>query len=243
MNIPRKQAASVEELSFYASPPHECSYLPEQQAVTLFADPDVNMTPALYSQLALHGFRRSGDYVYRPHCPACHACKPVRLPVNDFTPNRSQRRNWHQNADLTVAVTPAEFHQEQFDLYQRYIHNRHTGGGMDVNDPEQYMHFLTSPWCETEFIEFRAEEKLLAVAVADVLDTGLSAVYTFFDPKYQKRGLGTYALLWEIEAVRQRGLNWLYLGYWIAESPKMAYKANYRPLEVFGTGHWKQLKV
>lgn len=243
MNQSPRHPASVAELAFYASPPHECSYIPGQESVTLFADPEVTMRPSLYSQLALMGFRRSGDYVYRPHCPECSACHPVRIPVHRFKPNRSQRRNWKANQDLQVAFVSPQFKDEHFRLYQRYIRSRHAGGSMDVDDPEQYMQFLNSHWSDTAFIEFRLSKQLLAVAVVDILDTGLSAVYTFFDADYPARGLGTYAVLWEIEAVKRCGLNWLYLGYWIKSSPKMAYKSAFRPLELFKNGRWQSSKV
>lgn len=231
----------VRRLAFYATPPHECSYLPGREAVTLFADPYARMTNDAYSRLTLHGFRRSGGYVYRPACPGCSACVPVRIPVSEFRPSRSQRRAWARNQDLEVRERPSEFRDEHFHLYCRYMHTRHPGGGMDQADAEKYMDFLTSDWSETGFVEFRAQGHLVSVAVIDYLQHGLSAVYTFFDPDEAARSLGTHAILWEVHRARGLGLAWLFLGYWIRECPQMAYKAQFRPLERFHNGHWEVL--
>lgn len=232
---------SISRLSFFATPQHECNYLPERQAVTLFADPHAQLDNHTYSILAEYGFRRSGRHIYRPSCPACNACIPVRIPVDEFSPNRSQRRNRTLNRDLVVRQMPAGFVEEHHRLYLKYMNNRHPGGGMEDPAPEKYMEFLTCDWAETRFVEFRLGEALLAVAVVDEMDQGLSAVYTFFDPHYQQRALGTYAVLWEIEECRRLGLPWLYLGYWIEECPKMQYKSRFRPLDRFDEGHWYRM--
>lgn len=229
------------DMAFYATPPHDCSYLPNRRAVTLFADPRTPITNRLYGALAPLGFRRSGEYVYRPRCPRCEACQPARIPAADFVPNRSQRRNWKRNRDLTVTIRPGEYNEEQYLLYRRYIHSRHKEGGMDVDSVEQYLAFLTSSWSDTDFVEFRKDDRLLAVAVVDRFSTGLSAVYTFFEPEAQQRGLGTYAVLWQMEEARRRQYEHVYLGYYIEQSPKMAYKKRYRPLEVFVDGQWQVL--
>lgn len=226
------------DLVFYASRPHPCSYLEGREAVTLFADPEATMSAAAYAELVDLGFRRSGSHVYRPHCPHCNACKAVRIPVSRFQPDRSQRRTARRNGDLDVTVVDASVDPGHFALYRRYMAHRHGGGGMDVEDPQQYRDFLISPWCDTRFVEFRLEQRLLAVAVVDCLPQGLSAVYTFFDPAESARGLGVQAVLWQVQEARRLNLPWVYLGYWIAESPKMAYKARYRPLEMFSSGRW-----
>lgn len=230
------------DLLFYASAPHPCSYLEEQEAVTLFADPKANMNTALYSALSDVGFRRSGEYVYAPRCPSCSACLPVRLPVSQFRPNRSQRRNWNKNSDLQATIHPAEFQEPHFRLYQRYMTSRHPDGTMDTPDPEQYNRFFGSSWCDTRYVEFSQNGRAVAVSVMDVMKGGLSAVYTFFDPDESDRGLGVYAVLWLIEEARRRKLPYVYLGYLIHESPKMAYKARYRPLEVFRHSDWLPLE-
>ncbi len=225
-------------LSFYATPVHECSYLANHEAVTVFADPEFRKDTALYSVLSRYGFRRSGQHIYRPRCPTCNACVPVRVPVREFKPRRSQRRAWQANQDLQVNRREPVFDEEHFALYRRYLENRHRGGGMDNPSRDQYMEFLTSPWSETVFYEFRLHGRLLGVTVADQLEDGLSAVYTFFDPEGRHRSLGVFAVLWELDQAKRQGLDWLYLGYWIKEAPKMRYKTEYQPLEFFRSGHW-----
>jgi arginine-tRNA-protein transferase len=238
----RPHAPIPNDLFFFASEEHPCSYLPGEDAVTLFADPKARMTPQLYSALSDLGFRRSGEYVYAPRCPRCHACLPARLPVQAFKPGRSQRRNMAMNRDLEVRVLPAQFNEGHFALYQRYIQSRHPEGSMATPDREQYNRFFSSSWSDTRYVEFSLDGQPLAVAVIDLLERGLSAVYTFFEPAEHKRGLGVFAVLWMIEEIKRRGLPYLYLGYLIRESRKMAYKAHYRPLEVFRDGRWQPLE-
>jgi arginyl-tRNA--protein-N-Asp/Glu arginylyltransferase len=208
------------------------------RAVTLFADPKTSMDRRLYSELSDLGFRRSGNYVYRPHCGSCQACVAIRIPVERFTPNRQQLRVWKKNQDINVQWCDARFREEHYALYERYINARHADGDMYPPSVEQYASFLTSDWSKTSFIEFRLHEKLLAVAVCDELEGGLSAVYTFYDPEYEKRSLGTYAVLWQIEESRRRQLPSLYLGYWIRDCQKMSYKIAFRPIELLINGEW-----
>ena len=229
------------ELMFYISAQQPCSYLPGQQQLNLFADPNTRMDPALYSVLCELGFRRSGEYVYAPRCPSCQACLPVRLPVAEYRPNRSQRRNWRDNADLQVKLVEAQYHEEHFRLYQRYLLSRHQDGSMSQTDPQQFQRFFTSSWSDTRYLEFRDQDRLLAVSVIDLLRDGLSAVYTFFDPDAQQRGLGVYAVQWMIAETAKRGLDYLYMGYLIHDCDKMAYKAGYRPLQVFRQNGWQWL--
>jgi arginine-tRNA-protein transferase len=225
----------------YLSMPHPCSYLPERMATTLFVDPRYPLDMEKFGHFMQLGFRRSGDLVYRPHCPECGACVPVRVPVEAFRPNRSQRRVWKRNADLHVVEHPAVFSRRHFDLYLRYQAGRHPGGGMDDPDPQKYTQFLVGNHIQTVFYEIRQQERLLGVAVVDQLPDGLSAVYTFYEPGEKARGLGVYAILWQIECARELGLPYLYLGYWIEASPKMAYKADYSPLETYRHGQWQPL--
>lgn len=226
-------------VKFFSTTAHPCSYLEGEQAITLFADPKSRMDGRLYSELSDLGFRRSGNYVYRPHCSHCNACVPVRIPVGRFAANRQQARVLKRNADVTVRAVPATFHPEHYQLYERYISERHSDGDMYPPSEEQFNSFLTSDWSETRFYEFRdGAGKLLAVAVCDLLDDGLSAVYTFFDPDEEKRSLGTLAILWEIGETRRLGLSSLYLGYWIKHCQKMAYKIAYRPIELLINNEW-----
>lgn len=225
-------------LDFYQDRPHACSYLEDRQARNIYPDPMRPLTNALYSQLIQHGFRRSGEHVYRPFCQACNACVPVRISVNHFRPNRSQRRCLKKNDDVTLSIRPAVFDDEHYDLYQRYLAHRHAGGGMDNPSKETYLQFLTSSWSDTAFIEFRTADKLLAVAITDFVNDAASAFYTFFDPEYSERSLGTFAILKQIELAQQQNLSWLYLGYWIGDSPKMRYKSHFSALQQFD-GQWR----
>lgn len=223
----------------FATPEHDCSYLPGKDATTLFVDPEFPKDPGVYSLLSRNGFRRSGEHVYRPNCQNCSACIPVRVPVDKFVPRRSQRRILRDNRDLRVVPHESEFCEEHFLLYSRYLGARHANGGMDNPTRRQYREFLLSSWSSTVLYEFRLGGHLVAVAATDQLTDGLSAVYTFFDPDFSTRSIGTYSILWQIEEGRRRGLEWLYLGYWIAESPKMLYKQEFRPQERFLDGSWR----
>jgi leucyl-tRNA---protein transferase len=225
----------------FLSMPHPCSYLPGRVATSLFVDPRAPLDGATYASYMRLGFRRSGDLVYRPHCRDCQACIPVRVPVAQFVPNRSQRRILARNADIKVAAQAPAYNAEHFALYLRYQKHRHPGGGMDDPDPQKYMNFLLSRHVHTVFYEMRLQTKLLGVSVVDHLPDGLSAVYTFFDPAEKRRGLGSFAVLWQIERARQLGLAWVYLGYLIRECSKMAYKENFQPLEAYVDGRWRRL--
>lgn len=234
----RLNMTNISALTFYATMPRTCSYLAEQTAATLLVDPQAAVNTPLYSTLIEYGFRRSGEHVYRPRCENCQACIPVRIPVEVFQPSRIQKRIWRRNQDIEVQCVPPLRNNEHFELYQRYLAHRHAGGGMDDPDPDNYLAFLASRHIDTGFYEFRLQGQLLCVAVVDHLRQGLSAVYTFFDPRYAQRSLGVYAVLWQIEHAKQRGLLWVYLGYWIKASPKMNYKAHYQPLEMYQHGQW-----
>lgn len=231
-------AADPQKLNFYITSAHPCNYLPGRQASSLIADLRVRITTPIYAALINHGFRRSGDYVYRPHCQACDACVPVRVPVALFQPKRSQKRTWRRNQDLHVRRVECAYHAEHFLLYQRYVRSRHNGTGMDQCGPDHYMEFIGSAGIDTVLYEFRHGDALLAVAVVDHLPQGLSAVYTFFEPGQEARSLGVYAVLWQIYEAQRLGLPWLYLGYWIKDCRKMSYKDQYRPLEMHRNGQW-----
>ena len=233
--------SSLRDLKVYTTYPHSCSYLRGQEATTLFVDPRTPVSGTLYSQLSLLGFRRSGSHLYRPNCGNCSACIPARIPVNRFEPRRNQRRCWRQNGDLEVRELEDIQNDEAFDLYCRYIEGRHHDGDMYPPSREQYHSFLSSEWGVTRFYGMYEEGELVAVAVADELDDGLSAIYTFYDPEQHPRSLGTFAVLWQIEQARQLERDYLYLGYWIKECQKMAYKIQFRPLELYINGNWVEL--
>lgn len=231
-----------QNLALFLTPGRPCAYLPGREESVLFADPRVPMTGDLYASLLAKGFRRAGRFVYRPACDQCQACVPLRLPVRGFTPNRAQRRNLARNADLRLHDRPALFDEEHFALYAAYLRHRHPGGGMAEHlSPESYADFLIQPWGgETRLLELRLGDRLLALAVTDRLPRALSAVYTFFDPEPRERGLGVQAILRQIGLARDLGLDHLYLGYWIRDCRKMAYKEQYRPLQALLGRVWRE---
>lgn len=230
--------SSMRDLKVYTTYPHSCSYLKDQEATTLFVDPRQTVDKALYSKLSMLGFRRSGNHVYRPHCTHCEACIPARIPVAEFEAKRGQRRVLRRNNDLMVVDCDDIRDEEAYDLYHRYICYRHSDGDMYPPDRGQYEAFLNSVWDCTRYYRFYDRDTLIAIAVVDELDDGLSAIYTFFDPDADKRSLGAYAILWQIEKARAMGLEHLYLGYWIRNCRKMAYKSEYRPLQLYVKSRW-----
>lgn len=228
-------------LKFFLSAPHACSYISGTEASNVVFDPMAAMDTALYTHLSEAGFRRSGSMVYRPHCRDCAACVPVRVRVDEFRPRRRHRRNLQRNADLQVRWRRATYSDEAFELYQRYLSRRHARGGMDNPRPEDFRNFLLCDWLRVYFMEIRQQDRLLGIAGTDALENGLSAVYTFFDPDCDDRGLGVFAILQQIEQCRLLKRPYLYLGYWIEQNPKMAYKIDYAPLEGFIDERWQLL--
>lgn len=234
--------SNLRTLVFFATPPHDCSYLPDREATTMFVDPRAHIDKKLYSQLTALGFRRSGSHYYRPHCENCNACVPVRLKVDDFKPDRNQRRVFEKNRDLTCELVPASFSERYYKLYAHYIEQRHADGDMYPPSREQFTSFLVEGATDSWFLEIRLEEELIGLAAVDMLDDGLSAIYTVFDPAHESRSLGTFAILWQIEAAKSWGLPHLYLGYWIRECRKMNYKTRFTPIEALRDGQWQVLK-
>ena len=227
----------------FLTAPHPCSYLDDRLAQSAFIDPALPLTPALYSQLMALGFRRSGDDVYRPCCKLCSACIPVRLPVSRFRPNRSQKRCWRKHGKTVALIKPPVFEQAHYDMYMRYQTVRHADGDMASSSPGDYIRFLGSSWCETKFVEFSIGGELAGLAVIDQVDNALSAVYTFYEPKFADYSLGTYAVLWQIEQARLQQREYVYLGFWIKACKKMAYKSNYQPMQVFSDNGWHELPL
>ncbi len=232
----------ISALNFYLTAPYPCSYLPGLQARSQVATPTFLINTPLYSELVRHGFRRSSTYIYRPRCDACNACVQMRVVARQFKPNRTQRRAWKQHADLKVSLHPLQDREEYYELYQRYQRARHRNGGMDNDDRDAYRTFLLQSHIDTLLVEFREQETLRMVSVIDLLSDGLSSVYTFFDPDVPRARYGVYNVLWQIELCRKLELDYVYLGYWIKESPKMSYKIQYQPAEGLQDGLWQPLQ-
>lgn len=237
----RLQELPFSVVQFYATAPYPCSYLPGRQARSQVAAPNHLVNAETYTTLVATGFRRSGTFTYRPYCDDCRACVPVRVPVERFTPSRTQRKIWRRHSHLRPLVARLAWSAEHYALYQRYQSVRHPGGGMDHDNREQYSQFLLASCVNTRLVEFRdPEDTLLMVSIIDVLGNGLSSVYTFYEPD-ASGSLGTWNILWQIQQCASLELPWLYLGYWIEASPKMAYKTAFRPLEGYLHGEWREL--
>ena len=230
-----------QSLKYFLSDPQPCAYLPDKQAVMAIIDPQATLYSNQFTELAQMGFRRSGNYVYRPQCPGCQACIPLRVSAADFRPSRVQRRVWRGNQDIRIRDLEADYDDQHFDLFQRYVNGQHPGGGMDNPEAGDYLSLLANPDGDSRLFEFRSGDRLQAVAITDLLEDGLSAVYTFYDPDLAGRSPGVFSVLWQIEYCRRHKLDWLYLGYWISKCRKMSYKDRYRPCETLTPEGWRPL--
>jgi arginyl-tRNA--protein-N-Asp/Glu arginylyltransferase len=228
---------------FYTTAPLPCPYVQgrvERKVVTELAGVSAE---SLHDRLSRGGFRRSHNIAYAPVCPNCNACVPIRIRAKDFQPSRTQRRIAKLNADLSVAEVPPRATAEQFQLFQRYQQARHGDGDMASMSFYDYRAMVEDTPIDTCIVEFRdRQERLLGACLTDRLGDGLSAVYSFFSPDADERSLGTHAILCLIERVTALGLPHVYLGYWVQESRKMAYKSKFRPSEVLRNGQWRPLE-
>ena len=230
-----------EHVRLFQTLPHTCGYYPERTAQSLVLDPTAPNLRPLYGPALERGFRRAGGHLYLPHCASCQACTPCRIDVAQFQPDRTQKRCLRRNADLCVSEQAPAYTPERHQLYATYLRARHPGGGMDDAEASDFDRFLSAPWSPTLFLEFRLNKQLLGVAVTDVCASGLSAVYTFFDPDQASRSLGAFAILRQVQMARRRNLPWLYLGFWIQGHPKMDYKRRFRPLQIRTAEGWRAM--
>ena len=230
---------SSRHLQLYITIESPCGYYDDKVSRNLVPDPDIPISASIYNKLIQHGFRRSGEHSYRPHCNDCQACIACRIPVKQAITSRSQKRCLKTNTDISMTVTEAGCNDETFELYQRYINSRHIGGSMENPSKEDFQKFLYNNWCDTKFLEFRLDQKLIAVAVTDMVGNGISAVYSFFNPELKQRSLGTYCILQQIEYAKKLQIDFVYLGYWLEDHDKMHYKKNFKPLELYLDDRWQ----
>jgi len=222
---------------------HPCGYLETKIAQSLFVHPSYSITTSTYAHLLEQGFRRSGEEVYAPHCSHCSACIPARLPLKKFKPSKSQRRCMRKNIETQVNIKPAIFEQAHYDMYLRYQAIRHPEGSMINTSPENYFSFLSSSWCNTQFVEFSIHNELAGIAIIDQFDEAWSAVYTFFEPKFSDYSLGVYAILWQIQQANLQQKEYLYLGFWLKDCKKMSYKTCYQPIQLLIDKQWVEMKT
>lgn len=221
------------------TPAHPCSYLPEQLAQTQFLEPDLIPDASIYQAVIDQGFRRTGRHLYRPACGDCSQCRPMRIPVAEFRPNRQQRRALQKvSGRLEVQASAFGYESQQYLLYERYLKSRHADGDMANPTPDGYLEFLAADWCKTLGVALYLDGQLMALAVTDLLPRGLSAVYTFFEPGLEAQSPGVLAILSQVSLAQDLGLAYLYLGYWIPGCRKMAYKSSYRPHQIYINGDW-----
>ena len=239
MNLLNDSPSST--LQFYTTASYPCSYLPDRLARSQVATPDHLIDTNAYGKLIRTGFRRSGTFIYRPFCDQCSACVPVRVVVNNFSPNRTQRRTWKYRQDIIATQRELYYHPDHYALYLHYQKNRHYGGEMDFDSCEQYQNFLLQSNVNSKIVEFDKNGQLCMISIIDRLPDGISSVYTFFDPNIKGTSLGTYSILWQIQQCSSLGLPYLYLGYWIKANQKMAYKANFQPLQGLIKRKWRRL--
>lgn len=235
----------TKNLRFFLTAPSPCPYLPgrrERKVFTALDGPDAGV---LHDALTNAGFRRSQNIAYKPSCDGCGACISARVPVEQFTFSRRWRKIMTRNADVTRALRPAEATEEQFQLLRQYLRSRHADGGMAEMTYADYAAMVEESAVHTHIVEHRYSSgpkrgALAAAALTDVLGDGLSLVYSFFDPAEPRRSLGAYAILDHIQQARAAGFAYVYLGYWIPGSEKMAYKAEFQPLELLLGGEWRR---
>ncbi|NDV00866.1 arginyltransferase [Pseudoroseicyclus tamaricis] len=228
---------------FYVTAPQPCPYLAGRMERKLFTALQGEEAEKLNDALSKQGFRRSQNVLYRPTCADCSACLSARIRVSDFAPSKSQKRVLKRNAPLRRRATSPWATDAQYELFRKYLDSRHADGGMADMDVFEFSAMIEETPIRSRLIEYAADgEPLRAACLTDLLDDGLSMVYSFFDPDFEADSLGNYMILDHVEIARDMGLPYVYLGYWVPGSPKMGYKARYKGLEVYSRGRWQLLR-
>ena len=230
------------KIQLYHTKDHHCGYFDERTARNLVLDPHNPGTRLAYQQALDCGFRRSGEILYRPDCPTCHACVSSRIPVATYAFSRNDKRCLKRNTDLVFKCQPAAFDPEQFSLYRQYLNARHRNAGMDQSNETDFRQHLWTEWSHTRFLSWYLNQALVLTAVTDYLPGGLSAIYTYFNPMMQRRSLGHFAILKQIQLAQKDNIPYVYLGYWISGHHKMDYKMRYMP-EIYQDGVWQAVNA
>jgi len=238
MSIIEKKA--LQEIQFYVTTKYSCGYINGQDAQSIVATPYKNINNTNFGSLINKGFRRSGQYIYKPNCKDCSACIPIRLLVSNFNASRSQKRVKKYLDKFSVKLLPLTFNEEHYNLYVSYQNKRHPNNIESENDATDYNDFLIKSHVMSKLVEFRLNNQLKMVTIIDIVDDGISAVYTFYDCSDQKLSLGTMSIIWLLGLCKKENLPFLYLGYWIHESQKMKYKTNFKPYELMIKGVWQE---
>ena len=238
MSIVEKK--ELDSIQFYVTTKYACGYIPNQSAQSIVATPYKQVNNTAYDELIKKGFRRSGQYIYKPRCSKCNSCIPIRINVNNFKNSKSQKRVRKKNRDLTFRILPLNFNEEHFELYLKYQRARHAAGVTNSDDIADYNDFLIKSNVSTKILEFRDSMGVLKIiSIVDFLNDGLSAVYTFYDTESKSNSYGTHSILCLIQLCLREKLKYLYLGYWINDCQKMAYKINFREYELMINGVWQ----
>ncbi len=243
-STPDIPSAFARRLKFYLTTSQPCPYLPDREERKVFANLATEGAVSLNDSLTRTGFRRSQTIAYRPACQGCRACKSVRINVENFDWKRRWSRIEKRNLDLVRTPRRSSATREQYRLLKRYLDSRHDDGGMNDMGLRDYVNMVDASPVRTVVFEYRNqptddESPLIAAALTDVLRDGLSMVYSFYMPDEERRSLGAYMILSHVRLAEELGLPFVYLGYWVNGSPKMGYKSDYQPLEVFNGESWR----
>ena len=235
-----KNKPSFEKIQFYKTTEYNCSYIDKMDAQSLVVTPYKSIDQNIFQDLIEKGFRRSGQYIYKPSCKSCTACIPIRLSVQKFLSSSSQKRVFKKHQHFDVREVSLTFKQEHFDLYSKYQNKRHSSINNDQNKIDDYNDFLIKSNVNSKLVEFWDGGLLKIVSIIDMMSDGISAVYTFFDPDDEKVSYGTYSIIWLINWCKIQQFKYMYLGYWIGECNKMKYKTNFKPYELYIKGYWQE---